>query len=74
MPGQFQLSVDELVKDAQVAYDVGIRSLILFGIPDTKDDVGSGAYAEDGIICQALRALKDAIPDLLLIADVCLCE
>ncbi len=74
MPGQFQLSIDELVKEARVAYDVGIRSLILFGIPNEKDEMGSEAYADDGIICRAIRALKEATPDLLVIADVCLCE
>ncbi|MBE0617437.1 MAG: porphobilinogen synthase, partial [Proteobacteria bacterium] len=74
MPGQFQLSVDETVKEARATWDLGVPAVILFGIPDHKDAVGSGAYAEDGIVQRAIRALKDALPDLCVITDVCLCE
>lgn len=74
MPGQFQLSVDELVKDARALRKTGVDSVILFGIPATKDARGSGAFARNGIVQQGIRALKDAIPELLVIGDVCLCE
>ncbi len=74
MPGQFQLSVDEAVKVAREAWDVGVPAVILFGIPDHKDAVGSGAYDDDGVVQRAVRALKDALPDLCVITDVCLCE
>jgi porphobilinogen synthase len=74
MPGQFQLSVDELVKEAKDVAGMGIPAILLFGIPEEKDPRGSEAYAEDGIIQQAVRAVKDTVPDLLVITDVCLCE
>ncbi len=74
MPGNFQLSVDELVREAGHLKKLGISAVILFGIPESKDELGSGAYADDGIIQQALRALKAEVSDLLLITDVCLCE
>ncbi|MDE0185188.1 MAG: porphobilinogen synthase [Candidatus Poribacteria bacterium] len=74
MPGCFQYSVDRLVRAARTLVDLGIRGTILFGIPQYKDASGSGAYAEDGIIQQAVRAVKDAVPDLLVMTDVCLCE
>jgi len=74
MPGNFQLSIDELVKECEGVHALGIGGVILFGIPDVKDDVASGAYADDGIVQMALRALKSAIPNLLLITDVCNCE
>jgi porphobilinogen synthase len=74
MPGQFQLSVDELVREAKDAAGMGIPAILLFGIPEEKDARGSEAYAEDGIIQQAVRAVKDTVPDLLVITDVCLCE
>ena len=74
MPGQFQLSVDELVKEAKDAASMGIPAILLFGIPEEKDPRGSEAYAEDGIVQQAVRAVKDTVPDLLVITDVCLCE
>lgn len=74
MPGCAQLSVDLLVEECREVYDLGIPAVILFGIPETKDARGSGAYAEDGIIPRALRAVKEAVPELLLWADVCLCE
>ncbi len=74
MPGVFQLSVDELVKEATEVRDLGIPSILLFGIPETKDEVGSGAYAEDGIVQRAVRALKENVSDLLVVTDVCMCE
>ncbi|MBW1646241.1 MAG: porphobilinogen synthase [Deltaproteobacteria bacterium] len=74
MPGNCQLSVDELVKEAESLKKLGIPAIILFGIPESKDELGTGAYADDGIIQQALRALKAEVSDLLLITDVCLCE
>jgi porphobilinogen synthase len=74
MPGCYQESVDEAVKNAKEAYSLGISSIILFGIPENKDEIGSGAYSDDGIVQQAVKAMKDAIPDLCVITDVCLCE
>jgi porphobilinogen synthase len=74
MPGVFQLSVDELVQEATEVRDLGIPSILLFGIPETKDDMGSGAYARDGIVQQALQELKEKVSDLLLVTDVCMCE
>ncbi|MEW6486475.1 MAG: porphobilinogen synthase [Thermodesulfobacteriota bacterium] len=74
MPGQFQLSVDEAVREARAAWGLGVPSVILFGIPDHKDAVGSGAWADDGIVQRAVRALKDALPELCVMTDVCLCE
>ena len=74
MPGVAQVSVDELVKDAERALSLGLGGIILFGIPRAKDATGSEAHDEQGIVQQALRALKRAVPGLLLIGDVCLCE
>ncbi len=74
MPGVFQQSIDELVKDCIDTYKLGIPAVILFGIPEHKDEVGSGAYDENGIIQQAVRALKKEVPELVVITDVCLCE
>ncbi|MGD9337946.1 MAG: porphobilinogen synthase [Syntrophobacterales bacterium] len=74
MPGVFQLSVDELVKEATEVRDQGIPSILLFGIPETKDELGSGAYASDGIVQQALQELKEKVSDLFLVTDVCMCE
>ncbi len=74
MPGVFQLSVDELVKECKEVRDLGIPAVILFGIPDHKDEVGSGAYDANGIIQQAIRAIKAEVKDLLIITDVCMCE
>jgi porphobilinogen synthase len=74
MPGNFQLSVDELVKEAVGLRDAGVGGIILFGIPEKKDARGSEGYADDGIVPVAVRALRDAVPELLLITDVCLCE
>jgi porphobilinogen synthase len=74
MPGVFQLSIDELVKECKAVRDLGIPAVILFGIPDHKDDVGSGAYDPNGIIQQSIRAIKAKVTDLLIITDVCMCE
>ncbi len=74
MPGVFRLSIDELVKEAKEVKELGIPALILFGIPEKKDEAASEAYDEGGIIQEALRALKKEVPELILITDVCLCE
>lgn len=74
MPGQYQLSVDMLVEDCAEICALDIPGVILFGIPDRKDDIASGAYAEDGVVQNAVRALKEAYPDLCVVTDVCLCE
>jgi len=74
MPGVFQLSVDELLKDTEKAIDAGVPAVILFGIPEEKDSKASGAYAENGIVQRAIRALKKEFSELLVITDVCLCE
>ena len=74
MPGCYQYSVDRLIIAAKELAALGIPGTILFGIPASKDPLGSEAYADDGIIQQAVRAIKDAVPDLLVMTDVCLCE
>lgn len=74
MPGVFQLSVDELLKEATSAYQAGVPAVLLFGIPDKKDEKATGALARNGIVQQAVRALKRELPGLLVITDVCLCE
>src|SRR5438874_12497202 len=74
MPGNFQLSVDELVRECEQAAQLGIGGVILFGIPESKDELASGAYDENGITQQAVRAVKRSIPKLLVITDVCNCE
>src|SRR6202158_6443346 len=74
MPGQFRLSIDELLKECKDAASMGIPAVLLFGLPAEKDPRGTEAYAEDGIVQQAVRAVKETIPDLLVVTDVCLCE
>jgi porphobilinogen synthase len=74
MPGQHQLSLDQLPAEAAELRSLGVPAVLLFGIPSTKDEQGSGAYAADGIVQEAVRALKQADADLLVITDVCLCE
>jgi porphobilinogen synthase len=74
MPDCYQFSIDELIKEAKEIDQLGIPGVILFGIPDRKDEMGSEAYAEDGIVQRAVRALKEAVPELIIITDVCLCE
>ncbi len=74
MPGHCQLSIDQLVKECAEAHKLGLGGVILFGIPAAKDELASGAYAEDGIVQKAVRAVKRALPKLLVITDVCNCE
>ncbi|MGH9612632.1 MAG: porphobilinogen synthase, partial [Bryobacteraceae bacterium] len=74
MPGNFQLSVDELVRECEKAYSAGIGGVLLFGIPESKDEIASGAYSEDGIVQRAVHAVKLMFPNLLVITDVCNCE
>jgi porphobilinogen synthase len=74
MPGVKQWSVDRVAEEAQRAYDAGVRSVILFGIPEAKDGVGSHAWRDDGVVQQALRRLRQDVPGLTLFTDVCLCE
>ena len=74
MPGMFQLSPDELLREAARAHSLGVPAVLLFGIPAKKDAIASGAYARNGIVQQAVRLLKRELPDLLVITDVCLCE
>jgi porphobilinogen synthase len=74
MPGVFNLSVDEAVKEARETASLGIPAVILFGLPEAKDEVATGAWTENGIVQQATRALKRELPDLIVIGDVCLCE
>jgi porphobilinogen synthase len=74
MPGQCRFSIDELRKEAKDVASMGIPALLVFGLPESKDPRGSEAYADDGIVQQAVRAVKDTVPDLLVITDVCLCQ
>jgi porphobilinogen synthase len=73
LPGQFQMSRDYLIKTARKAQELNIPAVILFGIPDNKDPLGTQAYATDGVVQQTIKAVKDAAPDLAVITDVCLC-
>jgi len=74
MPGQYQLSIENLVKTAEYAYGLGIPAVMIFGIPDQKNSLGTEAYADDGIVQKAVNALKNSIPGLVVITDVCLCQ
>lgn len=74
MPGQFQMSIDNILNECGELMDLGIKSILLFGIPAEKDEMGTGAYADDGIIQKAVRAIKAEHPAMLVITDVCLCE
>lgn len=74
MPGCFQMSVDEIVKEAHSAFKLGIPAIILFGIPEHKDEKGTEAYNPQGVVQKAIRAIKDRVPDLVVITDVCMCE
>jgi porphobilinogen synthase len=74
MPGVFQLSMQEIVDEAQRARDVGLQAILLFGIPEKKDEQASGAYAENGVVQKALRTIKRKCPEIVVISDVCLCE
>src|ERR1700712_3483243 len=74
MPGVFQLSPDEIIREATQAHTLGVPAVLLFGIPDAKDAKASGAYSRRGIVQQTVRLLKKELPELLVITDVCLCE
>ena len=74
MPGQFQLSIDMLIKEVREAKSLGIPAVILFGIPDRKDETGSEGYSDDGIVQRAIRAVKEKVDGILVMTDVCLCE
>jgi porphobilinogen synthase len=74
MPGVHNLSVDEIARDASEAFDLGVPAVILFGLPATKDETATGAYARDGIVQQAIRAVRKTVPEMIVIADTCLCE
>jgi porphobilinogen synthase len=74
MPGCFQESIDETLKSAQEISSLGIPAVIIFGIPEKKDEKGSAAYANDGVVQNAIRSIKDAVPELYVITDICLCQ
>jgi porphobilinogen synthase len=74
MPGQYQMSLDNLVKTAKRAQDLNIPALMIFGIPDKKDPLGTAAYAKNGIVQKAVKELKNKVPDIVIITDVCLCQ
>lgn len=74
MPGVYNLSVDEIAREAANAYEQGVQGVILFGLPEIKDETATGAYAGNGIVQQATRAIRRTAPDLIIIADTCLCE
>jgi len=74
MPGCFQESVDKVVKHAKEVYSLGIPSVLLFGIPEHKDEMGTGAYDENGVVQKAIKAIKNTVPELYVITDVCMCE
>ena len=74
MPGVYNLSTDEIAREAAVAFDLGIPAVILFGLPETKDETGTGAYARRGIVQEAIRAVRRAAPGMVVVADTCLCE
>lgn len=74
MPGIYQFSLERIIEEVEKAVDLGIHTLLLFGIPEHKDETGSGAYDDNGVIPKAIRVIRKAYPDITLIADVCLCE
>src|SRR6266567_7876174 len=74
MPGVFNLSVDEAVKEAEEVHSLGVPAVILFGLPEEKDELATGAWEDNGTVQRAARAIKRAVPEMLLIGDVCLCE
>src|SRR5512140_834469 len=74
MPGNYQQSIENLVKDCEEVHGLGIPAVILFGIPEHKDELGSEAYSDEGIIQHAIKAIKNKLPELIVITDVCLCE
>ncbi|MDQ3804538.1 MAG: porphobilinogen synthase [Acidobacteriota bacterium] len=74
MPGVFNLSADEVAREASVAFDAGVPAVILFGLPESKDETAAGAYASKGVVQEAIRAVRRAVPEMVVIADTCLCE
>ena len=74
MPGVFNLSVDQVAREASAAFDAGVPAVILFGLPESKDETATGAYAERGVVQEAIRAVRRAVPEMVVIADTCLCE
>ncbi|HVG38375.1 MAG TPA: porphobilinogen synthase [Pyrinomonadaceae bacterium] len=74
MPGVFNLSVDEVVREAAQAYELGIRGVLLFGLPESKDETGTGAYDRQGVVQRAVRAIRREVPEMVVVADTCLCE
>jgi porphobilinogen synthase len=74
MPGCYQFSVDEIVKEARKVYKLGVPAIILFGIPEHKDERGTEAYSPKGVVQKAIKAIKDRVPELVVITDVCMCE
>jgi porphobilinogen synthase len=74
MPGVHNLSVDEITRETTAAYELGVRSVIIFGLPESKDELATGAYAENGIVQQAIAAVRRSVPDMIVMADTCLCE
>ena len=74
MPGVFNLSVDQALKEAREVHALGVPSVILFGLPEKKDEMATGAWADDGIVQRAARAIKSEVPNLIVMGDVCLCE
>ena len=74
MPGVFNLSIDEIAREASAAFDAGVPGIILFGLPESKDETASGAFDSRGIVQEAIRAVRRAVPEMVIIADTCLCE
>ena len=74
MPGIYQFSLDKVLDEVKKAVELGVKSFLLFGIPNHKDEVGSGAYEENGVVPRAIKLIKNSYPDVIIIADVCLCE
>jgi porphobilinogen synthase len=74
MPGVFQMSIDEVLKECEELKKLGLYSIILFGIPDVKDSIGSDSLCEHGIIAKAIRAIKEAHPEMFVVTDLCFCE
>jgi porphobilinogen synthase len=74
MPGVFNLSTDQIAREAAAAFDAGVPAVILFGLPESKDETATGAYAERGIVQESIRAVRRAVPEMVVIADTCLCE
>ena len=73
MPGNFQMSVDHIVREAARMKELGISAVLLFGIPEKKDEIASGALAKDGIVQRAIRAIKEKVPEILVVTNICLC-